>query len=295
MLPDDSARARFAAALGGAFELSRRDTGWLAMADDVVAFAPDDDAGWRRLGSEAWLLERWRAAGIPVPRMLRADAALGVQVRERMHGLTGDAVVAEPHRSLLFDGPLPTVRARFDGAPLSAFGERLAASYGELAARIRRAVSIADATAAGLGPTSRRTLDLDDAIARLHATDAPAVTKAAAERARAWLAAIPPPDAVIHADLHFFNMCLARDGAIIGVFDLGDAGLDAAATELLYLHSLGSRFVAIALDAYGAIDLEAVRRAHLRTALDHLIWHGPGTPRHASIVAWVTIALERLL
>src|SRR5262249_13871557 len=163
----------------------------------------------------------------------------------------------------------PDARARLDGAPLSAFGERLAASYGELAARIRHAVSITDAAAAGLGLTSRRVLDVDDALARLRATDAPASTKAAAPRAPAWLAAIPPPDTVIHGDLHFFNMCLARDGAILGVFDLGDAGIDAAATELLYIHSLGSRFAAIALDAYGPIDRDAVQRAHLRTALDH--------------------------
>jgi hypothetical protein len=292
---ESAARARFEGALGAAFELVRRETGWLALTEDVVGRAADDDAGWRRLASEAWLLERWRAAGIPVPRVVREDPVCGVQVREKLHGLTGAAVVSEPERALLFDGPLPDVRARFEGAPLSAFGERLAASYGELAARIRRAVSIADATAAGLGPTSHRAFDLDDAIARLHATDAPAATKVAAERARGWLAAIPSPDAVIHGDLHFFNMCLAEDGSIIGVFDLGDAGIDAAATELLYVHSLGSRFVAIALDAYGAIDIEAVRRAHLRTALGHLIWHGPGTPRHPSIVAWITAAFERLV
>jgi len=90
-------------------------------------------------------------------------------------------------------------------------------------------------------------------------------------------------------------MCLAEDGSIIGVFDLGDAGIDAAATELLYVHSLCSRCVAIALDAYGAIDLDAGRRAHLRTALGHLIRHGPGTTRHPSIVSWITAAIERLL
>jgi hypothetical protein len=38
-------------------------------------------------------------------------------------------------------------------------------------------------------------------------------------------------------------MCLADDGAITCVWDLGDSGLDDAATELLYVHARGSRFV----------------------------------------------------
>jgi aminoglycoside phosphotransferase (APT) family kinase protein len=291
----DSERERFAAALGVGFELSRRDAGWLALGADVVGLAADDDAGWQRLERESWLIARWRAAGVPAPRVLRVDATRGVQVRERLHGLTGHAIHSETEASPLYLGALPDARARLDDAPLSAFGARLAASYGELAARIRAAVSVADAGAAGFGPTSRRTLDLDDALARLRATQASSAAKAAAERARAWLAAIPAPDAVIHADLHFFNMCLAEDGSIVGVFDLGDAGLDAAATELMYVHSLGSRFAALALEATGAIDVEAVRRAHLRAALDHIVGHGPGTPRHESIVAWATAAFERLL
>jgi len=283
------AHARFEAVVGEPVEVSRRESRWLAMGSERVAFGADDDTGWKRLEREAWLLERWRAAGVPVPRVLRADATRRVQVRERLHGVTGEVV--EPRA---YGCEPPAVRVRLDGAPLTAFGERLAASYGELAARIRRAVSLADGVAAGLGPTSHRTLDLDDAIARLHASSASTAAKVAAERARAWLTAIPQADAVIHGDLHFHNMVLAEDGTITGVFDLGDSGLDAAATELLYAPSLGSRFLAIALDAYGAIDVEAVSRAHLRTALDHLIWHGPGTPRHASIVEWITAALERL-
>ena len=111
---------------------------------------------------------------------------------------------------------------------------------------------------------------------------------------RAWVAAIPPPDAVIHADLHLWNICFADDGSIVGVFDLDYAGIDSAATEFLYVHAFGSRFVATALDAYGPIEVEAVWRAHVREALGHLFWHGPGTERHESIVAWVSAVLERL-
>jgi hypothetical protein len=269
--------------------VSRRESRWLALGDDVVAFAADDEAGWRRLQSEGWLLERWCSAGVPAPRVIREDAIHGVQVRERLHGLGGDEI-----ESRIFGGDPPDAWARLDDAPISRFGERLAESYGELARRIKTAVSVDDATAAGIGMCPRRVLDLDAAIASLHASSASHAAKVAAERVRAWLGAIPPPDTIIHADLHFYNMCCSDDGSIVGVFDLDYTGVDAAATELLYVHSLGPRFVAIALDAYGAIDMDDVRQAHLRTALGHLLWHGPGTERHASIVGWVTAVFERL-
>jgi aminoglycoside phosphotransferase (APT) family kinase protein len=295
-LPDeDDARERLGGAVGSRFELTRRDTRWLAIGDELVAFLADDDAGWRRLTKEAWLIDRWRAAGVPVPRVVHMDPARRLQLLERIRGRTGDDIHRETGTSPLYTGAVPDAAGRLGDAPLSAFGERLAASYGELAARIRSAVRVDDAIAAGLAPTSRRVLDLDDAIARLHASTASPAAKTAATRARSWLAAIPPVDAVIHGDLHFFNMCVDDAGSIIGVFDLGDAGLDAAATELMYVHSLGSRFAAIVLDANRDIALEDVRRAHLRTALDHLIWHGPGTLRHPSIVGWVTAVFERLV
>jgi phosphotransferase family enzyme len=287
-------RARFAAVVGRPVEPERREARWLAMSDDVVAFAADDDAAWQRLASEAWLVERWRAAGIPAPRILASDAARRVQVREKLHGLTGDAVHTETARSPLYAGELPGVAARLAGAALSAFGQTLAHSYGELAARIRRAVTAADARAAGLDETPHRRLDLERALACLDASDASAAAKAIARRRRTWLAAIAPPDAVIHGDLHFHNMCVAPHGAITGVFDLGDAGLDDPAIELMYIDSLGSRFAEAAITAYGTIDRDAVHRAHLRTALDHVLHHGPGMPRHASVVAWATDALEHI-
>jgi hypothetical protein len=59
--------------------------------------------------------------------------------------------------------------------------------------------------------------------------------------------------------------------------------------------SLGPRFVAIAVGAYGRpLDMASIRRAHLRTALTHRLWHGPGTPRHASIIAWIAAAFDEL-
>jgi aminoglycoside phosphotransferase (APT) family kinase protein len=101
---------------------------------------------------------------------------------------------------------------------------------------------------------------------------------------------------VIHGDLHFHNMCLAEDGAIIGVFDVGDAHVDAAASEFHYVHSLGPRFVEGALAAYGTpLDILAIRRAHVRTALGHLQWVAPDAVRYPSILAWVTAVLDRLL
>ncbi|TMQ23588.1 MAG: aminoglycoside phosphotransferase family protein [Deltaproteobacteria bacterium] len=186
-------------------------------------------------------------------------------------------------------------RGRFaDDAPLSRFGARLAASYGELAAQIHAAVPAADPLASALGP--RAPMDIDAALAALR--DDPSVTAATIEavaRAMPWLAATPPATAVIHGDLHFHNLCLSADGTITGVFDLGDAGGDAPEADLQYAHSLGPRFVAVAVHAYRRpLDMNAIRRAHLRTALTHILWHGPGTPRHRSIVAWIEAAFAAL-
>jgi len=283
----DEVRARFEAVVGNSFALSRQESRWLALGDEFVAFAADDEAGWRRFRQEAWLLERWRAAGVPVPRVIGEDAARRVQVRERMHGLTGHGI-----EERIFAGAKPDEHARVGDVPLSPFGERLATSYGDIARRIRGAVSVAEATAAGIGPSWRRSVDLEAALALFHETDAPPSAKAKAAASRAWITALRPADAVVHADMHLWNLCFAEDGTIIGVFDLDLAGLDYAAQELLYIHAFGSRFVARTLDAYGAIELETVRHAHVREAVGHLLFHGPGTERHPSIVRWVTAALD---
>lgn len=313
-MSNDETRARQAMSLVGATEVSRRDDRWLALGSDLVAFTAFDATGWRRLEVEGRLLARWRAAGIPAPQIMREDTTSGIQLRERMHGLTGEVV--EP---LLFGGPPPEARIRLsDAAPISAFGLRLAESYGELAARIRHAVPVADAAALGLG--HRVDDHFASAFSSLHAlaaradntTDAetarrptiPRELVTAAEQARSWIESRSADTAAIHGDLHFHNMCLADDGSIIGVFDVGDSGIDEAATEMQYAHSLGPRFAATALAAYAyeqrcrgehPLDEVDVCRAHLRTALGHLFWHGPGKPRHASVVGWVTAALERVL
>jgi hypothetical protein len=282
-------RERFAFALGTfSFDMSKRDGRWLAMTPELVAFAVDDYVAWRRLQQEDWLLSKWRNAGAPVPRVLRSDASRHVQVRERMHGLTGKELEDKL-------GLHPDVRERLDDAPLSPLGARLAASYGELAARFRRAVGVPDAHAAGLSTTSHRAVDVDAAISALESTDASTAAKRAARRARDWLVELPPITAVIHSDLHFYNICASPEGDITGVFDLGDSGIDTAETEFLYAHSLGTRFVRTALEAYGQpLDEKRIIHAHLRTALDHILFHGPGTERHASIVAWATAVFELL-
>jgi hypothetical protein len=284
--------ARLAAALGtDEFELCHGDdTRDIAIAADRIAFAAaiDDEAGWRRLGVERWLLERWQAAGIAVPIVLDEDVTRRVQVRTRLDGITGSGVEA-----MVFGCDPVTVDRYAATAPLSPFGLRLAESYGELSARIRRAVAVDDAAAAGLVACPGRGLDVDLAIAKLAAV-APRAIADRARRARDWLVAVPPIDACIHADLHFHNVVLAADGAIVGVFDVGDAGLDCAAAELLYVHSLGPRFVATTVAACGEVDLTDVGRAHVRTALGHVLCHGPGKPRHAAAVAWASDAIVHL-
>lgn len=278
--------------------VSRREDRWLALGAEIVAFGAETDDEWRRLEVEAALLERWRAAGVPVPRVVRVDAARRIQQRERLDGITGEAV--EP---LLFGiaatssiaRGMPDGRLRLDEAcPLSAFGARLAESYGELCARMHAAVSAADARAFGIREKPR--MDLDAALARLGEAPVDGVLVERAVRAKRWLSETPPVTVVVHGDLHFHNMCLAADGAITGVWDLGDAHLDGVETDLLYIHSLGPRFVAGVLAGYGApVDRELVKRAHVRTALDHLMFVPPSAERYPSIIRWVTAVIERLV
>jgi aminoglycoside phosphotransferase (APT) family kinase protein len=140
-------------------------------------------------------------------------------------------------------------------------------------------------------------MDVDAALAALRRDPhAPAATIDLVARALPWLADAPAATAVIHGDLHFHNLCIAADGEITGVFDVGDAGRDRAETDFHYAHSLGPRFVAIATRAYGRpLDDAAIRRAHLRTALTHILWNGPGTPRHPTILAWIAATFDSLV
>ena len=76
----------------GPVEVSRRDDRWLALGAEIVAFGADSDAEWNRLVTEAELLRRWAAVGVPVPRVIEEDTVRRIQVRERCDGITGEAV-----------------------------------------------------------------------------------------------------------------------------------------------------------------------------------------------------------
>jgi aminoglycoside phosphotransferase len=282
----------------GEVAISRRDDRWLALGTDIVAFGADTDDEWKRLEVEAELLRRWRAAGVPVPRVISADPDRRLQLRERLDGITGEAV--EPllfgiaAESSIAHG-MPDGRLRLDETcPLSPFGARLAESYGELCARMHAALSLDDARAFGIGEKPH--MDLDAALVRLAESPIERGHVERAVRARRWIAEPSPITVVVHGDLHFHNMCLAADGTIMGVFDVGDAHLDGPATELHYVHSLGPRFVAGVLDAYGApVDIERVKRAHVRTAIDHLQFVPPSAERYPSIIRWIAAVIEHLV
>jgi hypothetical protein len=100
---------------------------------------------------------------VPVPRVIGADTGQRIQRRERLHGINGEAVepmlfgIVAP--SSIARG-MPDGRLRLDEAcPLSAFGARLAESYGDLCARMHAAVSIDDARAFGLREKPRTAID----------------------------------------------------------------------------------------------------------------------------------------
>lgn len=275
--------------LGPGAEVTRREQRWLALTDREVAFVADDEPGWRRLVAEARLAERWRGAGLPAPRVVAELPGERLQVRERLLGLTGDLVEFR-----LFGVDPAGVDRYAERAPLTPFGARLAASYGELAARIAATTTAAEGAALGL--STHPPVDLDEAERHLFES---AASRAAVERLagyRAWLEAPTPLDVVVHGDLHFHNLALAESGEISGVFDLDAAAVSTRWTDLQYASGLGPRFLRRATEAYAAtsgvvVDDEAVRRAHLLVALGHLRWHLPGRPRHHRVVAWVEAAL----
>lgn len=283
-------------ALGPGVVVSRRERRWLGLADDAVGFLADDDVGWRRLLTEGALARRWRSAGVPVFEVLAEDPAARLQVRRRLHGVTGAEV--EPR---LFGVDPATVDRYSPAAPLTAFGARLADSYGALAARIAGATSALDGAALGLA--DHPLPDLDEALHLLAASGVDGVVVERARGCRAWLEGPSPtedsPRVAVHGDLHFHNLVLADDGAITGVFDLDAAALSTRWTDLQYAPGLGPAFLARVVRAYAAeagqaVDADAVRREHLRVALGHLRWHPPGSPRHDEVVGWVQAALLAL-
>ncbi len=72
--------------------------------------------------------------------------------------------------------------------------------------------------------------------------------------------------------------------------------LDAPESEFHYVHSLGPRFVEIALAAYGGpLDVTHVRRAHVRTALGHLVFITEDSPRWPAMLSWNTAVLTHLV
>lgn len=282
-----SAQARLRAVVGETAAVPQlRETRWIAVGDTYVAFIADDAGAWARLSAEGALLGIWRDADIPAPLVLEEVPGLRVQIRARLDGLTGAAI--EP---LIFGRPNVPDRYAPD-VPLTEFGRTLAGSYGELAAQMHDALTIDSAVARALGP--KVPIDLEACGARILRW-APTLL-GAFEEVRERLMNQPGADVVVHGDLHFHNMVLAEDGRILGVFDVGDAGIAHAASELQYAHSLGPRFVEHALRAYSRcrapVDEEEVLCAHLRSALGHLLWFPPESPRHKGILRWIEGALS---
>jgi hypothetical protein len=283
--PTRLVRRAFDAVLGDSYEIHQREARWLGVGATLVAAKAMDERTWQQLQREAWLLTHWRAAGIPAPQLISNDANERIQVRERLRGLTGAEIESRTFTAT------STLRERLEGAALSGWGEQFATSYGELAARIRGAVTLNAAFAAGFPDVHDRKLDVDLALSLLEASSTSAIVRRKAQRVRDWLASAPAIDAVVHGNLRLASLCASGSGCVVGVFDLDEAGLDEAAGELRYAHSLGSRFAGIAASA-AKLELGAVVRVHLRCVLAHVVRHGPKSPKRGSIIDWASAAFE---
>lgn len=278
------------AALGEHFELTRRDSRVFARANDKIATVAHDELTWRRLRREAWLAERWCAAGVPAARVILIDDTVRMIVQERHRGRRVVELDSETGPRI-FEKKGASAHLRLADAELTAFGVALATHYGKLARNIRQAVTLREARDFHLPAVVRTSLDVDLALALLEASAASSRAKAKAKRLRDALAFELPPDAVIHGELKLANIYVSDD-AIVGVANLETAGVAYAATELGHTYWLGSRFASLALAAYGEVDVTGTRLAFLRQLLTGLVKNAPRTALHAAYVEWASAAFE---
>lgn len=90
----------------------------------------------------------------------------------------------------------------------------------------------------------------------------------------------------------------AATGGLAGVLDFDDASVAHRLEDFEYLPSFGVAFTRVALEEYSAaggppIDLDAVGRFHVLSALEHLTFVDDRSRRWAEIIEWGRAALDR--
>jgi len=279
--------------------LEWREWRWMAVVSEVVILVAPTAGGWERLRREAALMVAARAVvGPPIACILLEDPGSFVQMRERLSGLHGHAIERR-----IFGTPTdPRMRAGLRYAPecpLTRWGEALAQDLGRILARFHRAMTATEGRAAGFRPYR---IDWEEVERVLHALPGLETMTHAARAARAWDESRTVEEVVIHGDPHFFNVFAAEDGRVSGLVDFGDAAVGERTEDLRYLHSNGTRFARIAVDAYAdeaetAIDPEVVARYHVCSALEHFACWDLMTRqgRTSGIVEWTSAALHALV
>jgi aminoglycoside phosphotransferase (APT) family kinase protein len=267
------------------------------LAGGRIAFAADDATGWTRLQREGRLLGRLAAApGLAVPALIGEWERGRVQIRRKIAGVNGF-----PVEDLIFGrGPkVPSVERYRPEFTITDQGRRLAGDLGRAIAAIQNAINPVEAREWGFEDTDYLEV-LDQVAAALARFSVLADLQAAVPPLRTWFAALPPDPVLAVRDLQMHNLAMdPDDGRLLGLFDFDDAGIAHRLEDFKYLPSMGIEFTRLALDGYAGaggprLELPAVWRFHLLSALEHFLFVPPEAPRWAEIADWSRRALAAM-
>jgi aminoglycoside phosphotransferase (APT) family kinase protein len=262
-----------------------------------MAFAADDVAGWARLQREGRLLRRLAGAvGLAVPALVGEWERGRVQIRQKIDGVNGF-----PVEELIFGRPrrVPSVERYRPDFTITEQGRRLGGDLGRAIAAIQDALDAVEAREWGFEDTDYLgVLDrVGETLARFPSL---ADLQAAVPPLRAWFAALAPDPVLAVRDLQMHNLAMdPDDGRLLGLFDFDDAGVAHRLEDFKYLPSMGIEFIRLALDGYASaggprLELPAVWRFHLLSALEHFLFVPPEAPRWAEIADWSRRALAAM-
>jgi hypothetical protein len=268
----------------------------IQVSDDLIAFVAEDQASWERLCRETTLFSRI-APKMPVlvPSLVASDEQRRAQLRKKVPGYTSSSIEA-----LVFTTPehLSAKERYHPSLAITEPGKRLAVDLGRSIAALHTAILAEEALEIGF--PKRNSLDVLDAVdTELSPHKEAEKIRVALPGIRRWFAALPPDLAFCHRDIQAYNFTIdQKTGALLGLFDIEDAGVDHRAEDLKYLPSYGMTFTSLALEVYNQaaktkVTMEEVGYFHILSALEHFLFISRERPRWPGIVDWSLAAIEK--
>jgi Ser/Thr protein kinase RdoA (MazF antagonist) len=174
----------------------------------------------------------------------------------------------------------------------------LAVDLGHTLAALHSAISGEEALEIGF--PKRNSLVLLDAVdTELSPHKEAEKIRAALPSIKRWFAALPLDLVFCHRDIQAYNFTIDKNtGALLGLFDIEDAGIEHRAEDLKYLPSYGMTFTSLALQAYNQaaktnVTMEEVGYFHTLSALEHFLFISRERTRWPQIVDWSLAAIEK--